>query len=153
MKSSCCRVYNERSMENFTPFELPDGTFLNLDHDAIYSPDLMFKNIGDHYSISNMVMNCITACDVDIRKELFGNIIVVGGNTLFPNFVEKLTKGISPPSACKLKVISSSDSSERRFSSWLGGSILGSLGSMHSLWIPKAEYEEVGAIAVENKCP
>ena len=42
---------------------------------------------------------------------------------------------------------------ERAVCSWLGGSILGSLGSFHEMWITKKEYEEFGPSIVNRKCP
>jgi actin-related protein len=42
---------------------------------------------------------------------------------------------------------------ERSVGSWLGGSILGSLGTFHDMWITKAEYEEWGSAIVNRKCP
>lgn len=42
---------------------------------------------------------------------------------------------------------------ERKHGAWLGGSILGSLGSFHELYVSKAEWEEQGASALERKCP
>jgi actin-related protein len=42
---------------------------------------------------------------------------------------------------------------ERAILSWLGGSILGSLGSFHEMWITKAEYDEWGSSIVNRKCP
>jgi actin-related protein len=43
--------------------------------------------------------------------------------------------------------------SEKKFSPWLGGSILSSLGSFQQMWMSKQEYEEHGAIMIERKCP
>ena len=42
---------------------------------------------------------------------------------------------------------------ERALCSWLGGSILASLGSFHDMWLSKSEYEEFGAGLVNTKCP
>ena len=53
----------------------------------------------------------------------------------------------------RLKIISASGSGERRFGSWIGGSILASLGSFQQMWISKQEYEEGGKTQVERKCP
>jgi actin-like protein 6A len=36
---------------------------------------------------------------------------------------------------------------------FIGGSILGSLGTFHQMWMSKAEYEEHGASIVQKKCP
>jgi actin-like protein 6A len=135
-------------------FELPDGSIIALDSEILYSPDYMFKTAGEENSaVQQMVTQCIGSCDVDIKKDLCGGVIVVGGNTLFPGFEDKLQRSINVPSMYKLKVIASADSADRRFSSWIGGSILGSLGSMHAMWISKAEYDEIGAAIVDKKCP
>ena len=53
----------------------------------------------------------------------------------------------------RLKLISAQGSSERRFGAWIGGSILGSLGSFQQMWISKQEYEEGGRSQVDRKCP
>jgi len=155
IKMAYCKI-PDRGAENVAirvDIELPDSTIVPLDGDSIYCPEQMFKNHGETQGVHQMVANCIGGCDVDIKKDLYGGVIITGGNTLFPGFVEKLQRNIVPPSMYKLKVIAPSDSAERRFSSWTGGSILGSLGSMHAMWVSKAEYEEVGSLIVEKKCP
>ncbi|CAM4341214.1 unnamed protein product [Lepidochelys kempii] len=42
----------------------------------------------------------------------------------------------------RLKLIASNSTMERRFSPWIGGSILASLGTFQQMWISKQEYEE-----------
>jgi actin-related protein len=42
---------------------------------------------------------------------------------------------------------------ERKFSTWIGGSILASLGTFQQMWISKQEYEETGKSIVHKKCP
>ena len=101
------------------------------------------------------VQKAVSLCDIDIRASLFGNVIVTGGNSLILGFTERLNKdlGSRVASNVKLKVVSNSGTAERRFSTWVGGSILGSLGSFHQLWISKQEFEETGKSIVEKKCP
>ncbi len=41
---------------------------------------------------------------------------------------------------------------ERRYSVWMGGSILCSLASFQDNWISKADYDEFGASVVHRKC-
>ena len=41
---------------------------------------------------------------------------------------------------------------ERKYASWVGGSILASLGTFHQMWISKKEYEEQGSMIVEKRC-
>ncbi len=86
----------------------------------------------------HMIVESIGRADIDIRRDLFSNVVLSGGNTLFKGFLERLQRQIPDisPQNVKVKVVSgsgggsgSSSGSERRFSSWVGGSILSSLGS------------------------
>jgi len=41
---------------------------------------------------------------------------------------------------------------ERKYSVWLGGSILASLGTFQTMWITKGEYDESGPNIIHRKC-
>jgi len=88
---------------------------------------------------------------VDIRKDLYSNIVLSGGTTMFPGIADRMTKEISAlaPSSIKVKVVAPA---ERKFSVWIGGSILSSLSTFQSMWVSKAEYEEAGPSIVHRKC-
>lgn len=106
--------------------------------------------------LPEMVSECIRACDTDMRRELWGSIIVSGGTSLLPGLTERLHSRLNelvPQMSMKVKLIATSVPSERRFSTWIGGSILASLGSFQQLWMSKAEYEEQGASGIHRKCP
>jgi len=79
---------------------------------------------------------------------------MVGGNSLMNGFVEKFEKSLYEiaPQNTKVKIFAYPKSFERKFSSWLGASILASTGSFQNLWIGKFEYEETGPSIVERKC-
>ena len=98
-----------------------------------------------------MILDSIARADVDIKRELFGNIILTGGTTMIKNFSERLQKILPDvaPQNIKVKVISAP---ERRFQSWVGGSILSSINNFQSMWITKSEYEESGPSVVHRKC-
>ena len=98
-----------------------------------------------------MVSDSIDQCDVDIRRELWNGIVITGGNTFYPGIVERLKADLS--SVHTIKPIYSNSSIERRCSAWIGGSILGSLGTFQQMWMSKAEYEERGKSIVDRKCP
>jgi actin-related protein len=90
---------------------------------------------GIHMLLYKAIMNC----DVDIRKMFYGNILLSGGSTMFEGFAERLNKemiNLLPPTA-KVKIISPQ---ERKYSAWIGGSILASLSTFQGLWISKEEY-------------
>ena len=110
----------------------------------------------DILGLPEMVSECIRACDTDTRRDLWGNIIVTGGTSLLPGLTERLQFRLNelvPQMSFKVKMIATTVPSERRFSTWIGGSILASLGSFQQLWMSKQEYEEEGASGIHRKCP
>ena len=58
---------------------------------------------------------------------------------MFPGIAERITKEITSlaPSGVKIKVVAPP---ERKYSVWIGGSILSSLSTFQQMWISKAEY-------------
>ena len=55
------------------------------------------------------------------------------------------------PSAFKPRILTAS-ALERKFSSWIGASILSALGTFQQMWVSKAEYDEMGPNVVLEKC-
>ena len=87
-----------------------------------------------------MISQSILNCSADMRQELYSNIILAGGSTMFPGFSERLNKEMTDlvSSTTKIKITAPQ---ERKFSVWIGGSILSSLSSFEKMWITKAEYQ------------
>nr|AFK44654.1 unknown [Lotus japonicus] len=90
-------------------------------------------------------------CDSEIRKDFYGNIVLSGGSTMFPGIADRLTKEIISiaPSSIRIKVVAPP---ERKYSVWIGGSILASLSTFQQMWVTKAEYDESGPSIVHQKC-
>ena len=86
--------------------------------------------------------------DADIRKELISNVILTGSSSLFTGMDKRLSSELTRilPNTYKNRVICSKNSIENRYSAWIGGSILSSLGSFQQMWLSKKEYDECGAI-------
>lgn len=102
--------------------------------------------------ISDMVVRCIESCDVDIRANLANNIVVSGGTTLTQGFTDRLNEDLtSALPGYKIRMSAPGNIVERKFSAWIGASILASLGTFHQLWISKKEYQEVGASKLLEK--
>merc|ERR1712232_1003124 len=103
-------------------------------------------------SLPKMICDSILACELEARRELFHNLIVTGGGSCFEGTAERIEKDVAamaPPQVFKVKKVAAG-SNERKIGAWLGGSILGSLGSFHEMWVSKAEYEEHGSGIVER---
>ena len=135
-------------------YELPDGQVITIGVERFRCPEVLFKPTligieqdGVHLATYNSVMKC----DVDIRKDLYGNAVLSGGTTMFAGIAERMTKEITAfaPQSMKIKVVAPP---ERKYSVWIGGSILASLSTFQQMWISKQEYDESGPAIVHRKC-
>ncbi|KAJ3385169.1 Actin-like protein 6B [Lobulomyces angularis] len=104
--------------------------------------------VGVHHLAHQSVM----LCDQDIRTIMYTNVVLTGGNTLLNGFAERLhcELNLLAP-GIKVRLHSPANLIEKRFGSWIGGSILASLGTFHQLWISKKEYEEFGASILDKR--
>ncbi|KAG8009254.1 actin, partial [Nibea albiflora] len=85
------------------------------------------------------------------RKDLYANNVLSGGTTMYPGIADRMQKEITAlaPSTMKIKIIAPP---ERKYSVWIGGSILASLSTFQQMWISKQEYDEAGPSIVHRKC-
>jgi len=135
-------------------YELPDGNVITIGNERFRCPEVLFQPsfIGKEASgIHDTMFQTIMKCDVDIRKDLYANIVLSGGTTMFTGISERLTKEMTAlaPSTMKIKVVAPP---ERKYSVWIGGSILASLSTFQQMWISKQEYDESGPSIVHRKC-
>ncbi|KAL0428613.1 UNVERIFIED_CONTAM: actin [Sesamum latifolium] len=112
-------------------YELPDGQVITIGAERFRCPEVLFQPsmIGmEAAGIHETTYNSIMKCDVDIRKDLYGNIVLSGGSTMFPGIADRMSKEITAlaPSSMKIKVVAPP---ERKYSVWIGGSILASLST------------------------
>ena len=135
-------------------YELPDGQVITIGNERFRCPEALFQPsfLGmEANGVHETVYNSIMKCDVDIRKDLYGNIVLSGGTSMYPGIAERLEKEmvqLAPPTM-KIKVIAPP---ERKYSVWIGGSILASLSTFQNMWITKEEYDEAGPAIVHRKC-
>ena len=135
-------------------YELPDGNVITIGNERFRCPEVLFHPslIGKEASgIHDTLFQTIMKCDVDIRKDLYANIVLSGGTTMFDGIADRLSKEITAlaPSPMKIKVVAPP---ERKYSVWIGGSILASLSTFQQMWISKGEYDESGPSIVHRKC-
>jgi len=142
------------SSEQEKTYELPDGNIITVGSERFRCPEVLFQPslIGKEASgVHDTSFQSIMKCDVDIRKDLYSNIVLSGGTTMFAGIGERMTKELTAlaPSTMKIKVVAPP---ERKYSVWIGGSILSSLGTFQQMWISKGEYDESGPTIVHRKC-
>ncbi|KAK0136598.1 Actin, adductor muscle [Merluccius polli] len=86
------------------------------------------ESAGIHETTYNSIMKC----DMDIRKDLYANTVLSGGSTMFPGIADRMQKEVSglAPATMKIKIIAPP---ERKYSVWMGGSILASLSTFQQM--------------------
>lgn len=139
IKEKCCQVTlpdhdgNEarRSME----FTLPDGNIVKLGHERFRAPEALFhpeligqEDVGTH----QVLMDAIGRADLDLRRHLYGNIVLSGGTTLTRGYGERLLYEVQrmAPADMKIKI---SAPPERKYSTWIGGSIFAGLSTFRKV--------------------
>jgi len=135
-------------------YELPDGNVIVIGNERFRCPEVLFQPslIGKEATgVHDCTFQTIMKCDVDIRRDLYANIVLSGGTTMFGGIAERMTKEVTllAPQTMKIKVVAPP---ERKYSVWIGGSILSSLSTFQQMWISKAEYDESGPSIVHRKC-
>ena len=144
----------EQSSQVEKTYELPDGQVISVGAERFRAPEVLFNPslLGmEAKGIHETAFNSIMKCDVDIRKELYANIVLSGGTTMFPQIEERMTKEINAlkPSAMKVRVVAPP---ERKFCVWIGGAILASLTTFSQMWVTREDYQESGPSIVHRKC-
>ncbi|CAA2981709.1 actin [Olea europaea subsp. europaea] len=97
--------------------------------EVLFQPSMIGMEAAE---IHETTYNYIMKCDVDIRKDLYGNIVLSGGSTMFMGIADRMSKEITAlaPSNMKVKVVAPP---ERKYSVWIGGSILASLSTFQQV--------------------
>mmetsp|Transcript_133412 Transcript_133412/g.426492 ORF Transcript_133412/g.426492 Transcript_133412/m.426492 type:complete len:1270 (+) Transcript_133412:62-3871(+) len=127
-------------------YELPDGQVISVGNERFRVAEVLFSPSFagiEARGIHELASSAIMACDVDIRKDLYGNIILAGCSSCFPGIAERMQRELVAlaPSTMRTNVVAPP---ERGYSAWIGGSILASLSTFQSMWITKEMYDEHG---------
>ena len=142
------------SSEVDTFYKLPDEQMITIGSERFRCPEVLFQPgmLGKECAgIHQQTFETIMKCDIDLRKDLFNNIVLSGGTTMYKGIAERMTKELNAitPAGMTVRVIAPP---ERKYSVWIGGSILTSLNTFQTNWITKDEYDESGPSIVHRKC-
>lgn len=135
-------------------YELPDGQVITIGSERFRAPEILFQPsfLGRESSGVHEISNkCVLACDIDIRREMYENVVLSGGTTMFSGLKERLSSELSKMVSSSVRVRVQAEAG-RKYSVWIGGSILSSLASFQNMWITRNEYDETGPGIVHRKC-
>ena len=160
IKEKLCYVFNyEMKTHKEINYEMPDGSQIKikeqiLSEQILSAPEILFhpEMCGrEEGGIAQKCYESIQKSDSNIRKQLYGCIILSGGNTMFNGLPERLkmdVRALAPESMKEqVKVIANPE-----YAAWLGGAIISSVSTFSSMWITRNEYDESGSRIVHKKC-
>jgi len=137
-------------------FKIIDDEFVSLKEARYTATEVLFQNeplsiTKEPATLAETVVESIQKCNQEIAKDLYSNIILTGGASMYEGFLERFTRDLRrvAPQNAEINVILSIDSAN---SGWIGGAILASIDSLYSrkFWITKEEYNEKGSSIVEH---
>ena len=136
--------YKEYTDKFFSSMCVPVGRERFICPEALFQPSVVnMNNLKETEGIAHSISRAITTCN-DHQDLFFGNIVLVGGNTLWAgHFQERLEKELSELTSSKVEIIAPPD---RQYLAWKGGSRLSTFEDFdHSnYFFSKQDYEEKG---------
>lgn len=137
-------------------YELPDGTVVELNEERFKCAEVLFEpsKMGIEIDgIHETVILAVRRSDLDVRRHLYENIILVGGCSLMKGLEQRLQQELVQlaPANIKVQVVTPAKS---EMLTWIGMSLYASFFGLttHDRWISRDMYEEYGPEAlVESK--
>jgi actin-related protein len=133
---------------------LPDGTGRQINVERMKCPKALFNPLLICASCHNLhqgIFKSIDLCKLEIRKDLYANIVLTGGTTMFKGLPERIVKDVVALAhpLMKAKAIATPG---RKSSLWLGGSVFASLDTFSEICVKLEEYREEGVQIIHQKC-
>ena len=137
-------------------YELPDGRKVTLKEEpylcgeALFSPESTLTVPA--YGLGDGATSTIRKCDADIQADLYGNVALAGGGSMFPDIDLRMVSELRMRATAQDVKVSVIADSKRSLLAWRGGSVLASLSTFQRTSIAKEEYDESGPSIVSRKC-
>ncbi|UKZ74991.1 Actin-like protein [Trichoderma virens FT-333] len=128
----------------FAEYVLPDGHKLKIGAERFRAPEILFdpEIIGQEYpGVHQIVVDAISRTDLDLRKSLYSNIVLSGGSTLTKGFGDRLLTELQKLAVkdMRIKIFAPP---ERKYSTWIGGSILAGLSTFRKMLVSIDDWHE-----------
>lgn len=135
-------------------YSLPDGRVVKVGTEKYRCTEILMNPslIGrESDGITESTFNSLMKSDIDIRKQLYGNVLLTGGNSMIKGMDTRIGTGLKmlAPKRFPVDIISLPD---KDLMAWVGGSILSCLPENRSGWVTKGEYDDSGPAIIHRKC-
>ena len=137
---------NKNKSESSGIYNLPDGNAIKIGDEKSLAPEILFNPsiIGsENLSFQEMIISSINKVDIDLRKNLYNNVFISGGNTLFKGIQEKFHTEIKNLAPKNMKVKLHTPGT-RLLSCWTGGNVISTLEIFKKMWVTREEWVEKG---------
>lgn len=127
-----------------TNFKLPDGNMLTLSKSRFRAPEILFQPqiiASEEPSLPEMCLQSILSVDVELRPRLMSSITLSGGTTMFRGFGDRFLQELQI-STCKKSNIRILAPPERKYTAWIGGSMLAGLTTFRKMLATKSDWRE-----------
>jgi actin-related protein 6 len=130
-----------------------DEDVLTLRNERFAVPELIFNPLDmgmRQPGLPDLIYQSLQELPVGLWPGLLANIVVVGGNTLFEGFIQRVQREVVQrvPDDCVVRIARPADPVT---STWSGAANLANHANIEKLVVTKKEYEELGSALVARK--
>ena len=155
IKEELCEVYpyDKKDDVEIKNYILPDDTTIEIGEERKLAPEILFNPLLREYeypSIPEILSESINKTNVDLKLQLYGSILLSGGNTNIKGMKERIYKEIKKLASKNAKVRLLTPS-KPEYCSWIGGNIISSLEISKEMWISKKEWMEKGEYLISTR--
>lgn len=134
-------------------FKLPDGNSITLNKDRFQVPEILFQSTeisSELNGVPEIIWQTVSKVDIDLRSQLWSQILLSGGTTMLKGFGNRLVQELDKLNQKRSKVKIWAPP-ERKYTSWIGGSILAELSTFQKILVTKSQWQEDHGV-IHSKC-
>lgn len=146
----------ETDMQNDTSrlYELSDDNEIRIGAERFRCTEHLFRSQEEGedsslHGVQHLIVESINRCDGRLHTQLYTNIVLSGGSTMFRNFDQRLKTELAKlaPSGTEINIVADP---ERKYTSWIGGAMFASTSFIQENWVTRREYDEIGAACIHR---
>ena len=155
IKEELCEIFpqeqeNNLEIKNYT---LPDDSIIEIGDERRLAPEILFNPLIREYEypgIQEILAESINKTNVDLKLQLYGSILLSGGNTNIKGMKERIYKEIKKLAPKNAKVRLHTPSNPENCC-WIGGNTISSLEISKEMWISIKEWMEKGEYIINTR--